>query len=89
MELKNKVACITGASKGIGRAVTLALAREGVSVAISARGKAQLEAVAEQAEALGVRVFNFPGDMSIEKTGYSCQQCRFRPLQTDRRLSDK
>jgi NADP-dependent 3-hydroxy acid dehydrogenase YdfG len=67
MELKNKVACITGASKGIGRAVTLALAREGVSVAISARGKAQLEAVAEEAQALGVRVFNFPGDMSIEK----------------------
>jgi NADP-dependent 3-hydroxy acid dehydrogenase YdfG len=67
MELKNKVACITGASKGIGRAITLALAREGVSVAISARGKESLETVAREVRALGAEVYAFPGDMSVEE----------------------
>jgi short-subunit dehydrogenase len=67
MELKNKVACITGASKGIGRATALALAREGAALAISARGQEQLEAVAAAARALGVPVYNHPGDMSVER----------------------
>ena len=67
MELKNKVACITGASKGIGRATALALAREGAALAISARGQEQLEAVAAAARTLGVPVYIHPGDMSVER----------------------
>jgi 3-oxoacyl-[acyl-carrier protein] reductase len=66
MEIKNKVACITGASKGIGRATALALAAAGAAIGISARGKEQLEATAAAASDLGAAVFSFAGDMSKE-----------------------
>ena len=67
MEIKNKVACITGASKGIGKATTLALAREGAAIAISARSSDMLEATAGEAREMGVKVFSYTGDMSIEE----------------------
>ena len=46
--LKNRTALVCGASKGIGRGIALALAREGVHVALIARGADGLAAVAEQ-----------------------------------------
>ena len=51
--LKNKVALITGAGKGIGRAVALALAAEGVQVGLLARTDADLQALAAEIEAAG------------------------------------
>ena len=41
--IQGKVAVITGASQGIGRAIALELAREGASVALIARSKEKLE----------------------------------------------
>ena len=67
MDIKNKVACITGASKGIGKATALAFAREGASIAISARSRDMLEATADEARKMGVKVFSYSGDMSIEE----------------------
>ena len=41
MKLKGKVAIVTGASRGIGKAISLALAREGVSVVVAARSETE------------------------------------------------
>ncbi len=53
MELKNKVAIITGASDGLGKQIALKLAKEKVSLALVARNKKRLQAVAKEAKKLG------------------------------------
>ncbi len=53
MNIRNKIAVVTGATKGIGRAVAEALLREGASVFICARNKSQLKLALEQLSALG------------------------------------
>lgn len=63
--LKGKNAIITGAGKGIGRSTALALAKEGVSLGLIARTKADLERVAEEARAEGVKVSIATADVSV------------------------
>jgi uncharacterized protein len=53
MELSGKRALITGASSGIGRALALALGREGVRLAIAARRVAALTSLADEVERAG------------------------------------
>jgi 3-oxoacyl-[acyl-carrier protein] reductase len=53
--LKNKTAIITGAGKGIGRAIVLALIAEGVHVGLIARTEKDLQALAGAATAAGVQ----------------------------------
>ncbi|GAA0437590.1 3-ketoacyl-ACP reductase [Lentibacillus halophilus] len=53
-EIQGKVAYITGAGSGIGRATALELAAEGVHVGLIARTESKLQAVAKEAEAHGV-----------------------------------
>src|SRR5580700_1694613 len=48
LQMTGKKAIVTGASEGIGKAITLALAKEGVDVAICARRKEPLEAAAAE-----------------------------------------
>ena len=45
MNLKNKIAVVTGASDGIGKEVCLKLAKEGVSLALIARDEGRLNEV--------------------------------------------
>ncbi len=63
--LGGKVAIIGGASKGIGRAIALGLAREGCRVAIAARGQRTLEEAARAiADETGAQVLPVPCDMA-------------------------
>jgi 3-oxoacyl-[acyl-carrier protein] reductase len=60
--IRGRLALVTGASSGIGEAVALALAREGVRLAIAARRADRLEKLAERARTLGAsdaRAFEF------------------------------
>ncbi|MFI5285985.1 MAG: SDR family NAD(P)-dependent oxidoreductase [Candidatus Dormibacteria bacterium] len=62
--LSGTTVMITGASRGLGRAVAVAAAREGASLAICARGGQALEAVAEECRALDAEVLAVLADMS-------------------------
>ncbi|HZB89909.1 MAG TPA: SDR family NAD(P)-dependent oxidoreductase [Stellaceae bacterium] len=55
LELAGKAAIVTGASRGIGRAIAVALAREGADVLAVARSEAQLEALAAEVHRAGNR----------------------------------
>ena len=55
LQLQDKVTVITGPAKGMGRAVTLAFAREGATLVLAGRDTAAIEPVAQEARALGVK----------------------------------
>lgn len=64
MDKKNRVALVTGAGSGIGRAVSLALNSDGYSVVLAGRRAAELEKTAAQAKPSGPRVLVVPADVS-------------------------
>jgi len=65
LAMTDKKALVTGASEGIGKAIALALAREGVDVAICARRKEPLEkTAAEIAKATGRKIVAIPADLT-------------------------
>lgn len=66
--LENKVAIITGASSGIGRATARLFASQGAAVVINARGSAALEEVAAEIRETGGRVHAVVGDVNLEET---------------------
>ena len=67
MILKGKTALITGAGRGIGRAIALAYAREGCHAALVARSVDELNAVAAELTELGVRALVLPCDVACEE----------------------
>lgn len=62
--LKDKKALITGAGKGIGKAIALALAKEGVHVALLSRTDSDLKKVAEEAKSYGVNTVIVTADIA-------------------------
>jgi short-subunit dehydrogenase len=65
--IRHKKALVTGAASGIGRAVALALAKEGADLFLIDINGARLEETAREARALGVEVLNHVCDLSDPK----------------------
>jgi len=68
LKLKSKTAIVSGGSEGIGRAIALGLAKEGVDVAICARRKEPLEAAAKEiASQTGRKIVPIPADLTKDE----------------------
>jgi len=66
-KLSGRVALVTGASRGIGKAIALSLGEAGASLALVSRDAERLREVAEEAMALGTTAETFPADVSREE----------------------
>jgi 3-oxoacyl-[acyl-carrier protein] reductase len=81
--LKEKVALITGASQGIGRATALAFAASGAKVAVAARQVAKLEDLVKEIEAAGGEALAVPLDVADPaqvKTAFAAVLAKFSKL---------
>jgi NAD(P)-dependent dehydrogenase (short-subunit alcohol dehydrogenase family) len=66
MRLKGKIALITGAGRGIGRATALLFAREGANLVLASEVREEIEAVAVEVRALGRAALPVPADLCDE-----------------------
>ncbi len=82
MGLTGRVALVTGASQGIGRACALALAAEGATVALGARNTAKLAEVKAEIEAAGGRAEVFALDIASEESIRSCAKAVLETMGT-------
>jgi NAD(P)-dependent dehydrogenase (short-subunit alcohol dehydrogenase family) len=62
--LEKKVAIVTGASRGIGRAIALGFARAGADVALAARSEGDLKSLADEIDEIGRRAIVVPTDVT-------------------------
>ena len=67
MKFEGRVALVTGASQGIGRACALALAREGATVAVAARNRQKLDDLVAEIAAAGGKASAFVIDVADEE----------------------
>jgi 3-oxoacyl-[acyl-carrier protein] reductase len=82
LELTGKAALVTGSSRGIGRAIATALAREGARVCLSARGAEALEQTAAQLRAGGAQVTTVAGDVATPEGAMTAVDAAVRAFGT-------
>lgn len=71
MEIRSKAALVTGASRGLGRALSEQLAAAGARVVLVARSAPELERVAEAIRARGGEAYALPADVSRKEDTYA------------------
>jgi short-subunit dehydrogenase len=64
---RNNAVFLTGASRGIGREMTLQLARSGARLALMARSQEDLERTADACRECGALAIVVPGDVAVEE----------------------
>lgn len=77
-KLTGKVAIVTGASAGIGRASALALAAEGATLIITARRQERLEELAAEISAMNTKAYFVAGDANEEATAKKVVEKAFK-----------
>ena len=76
MRLKDKIAVVTGASRGVGRAIALAYAREGAQVVVNyASNEGAADQVVQEIEALGQKAIKIRGDVARKEEAAAVVQC--------------
>src|SRR5690606_19990393 len=71
MSINDKVALVTGAGQGIGRAIALRLANDGADIAIVDMNEEKMQGVAEEVQALGREATTFKADVSRRDQVYA------------------
>ena len=67
LDLTGKVAMVTGASRGIGKAIALGLAKEGCQLSVCARGRGELEDTIRELRANGIEALGSALDVTNER----------------------
>ncbi len=67
MSLAGQTALVTGGSKGIGRAICLALAKEGANIIIAARNESEIKETIDRLKAMGSRALAIRADVQSEE----------------------
>ena len=75
--LKDKVAVVTGASRGIGEATALTLAQAGADVVVTARNGDELAALAERLARMEVAALPVAADLTAKRTWIGCATRRW------------
>lgn len=71
MTIEGKIALVTGAGQGIGRAIALRLAQDGASIAIADLDEKKMQAVAAEVKEIGRKATTFKADISDRKQVYA------------------